>query len=629
MAYQNLSIFNFPLEAVSASSIHVLSHQVTGQRVLADSSNPESNPSGPTTHVSQEEELTAIIRPGKSTCTICQVTFNDAEEQRTHYKLEWHRYNVKRVSQLGLQSLTEEEFEKAIEEDLSSISGSDSAESLDSNDELKDIEEDANNQAFRKADKMFSKLKLKHQETQNESDGLEEPYPVQSTNAPHISFTIDSSDEIASNSQNLDNTPPVHHFSLYKALFSPPSSPQTADSIHSLLRSFKQTTIFTLLLLSGGHFAGAVFSSNPKLSVLAHKTIHRYTTRRKQGGSQAANDASKNKNAKSAGANLRRYNEAALTKEVRDVLKEWNDKNWFRDSRYIFIFAPSRNKKVLYGYEDAVLESDDLRIRSFPFTIRRPTFNELKRSYKQLICVRVTSLPRALPRSSEYLTSGNGGTGEAEHSIQTEGVTTPSESGDSEGEPIITLEQPESFDNLSSTPDTGNVRRFPSNRKHKRKSRLKRRQQNVLPSSSSDLDSDSSPSPATNSTPSESAPKKQSSILKSLTSSSTLRASTGMTPELRMALEREKRARAAERRLGVSSPSLNSLLPSTSFDNNRGKNGSNSELKEKEPFDGDYQETTAAVMDPNGCVVCGIVPKTPLMRNSKRYCGIKCVRKDK
>ena len=89
---------------------------------------------------------------------------------------------------------------------------------------------------------------------------------------------------------------------------------------------------WALFMVAGGHFAGAVVrvsrsegeeedtgvtkkgkSKKPKpdTEVLKHKTFHRYTTRRKQGGSQSVNDNSKSK-AVSAGAMLRRYGEQAL-----------------------------------------------------------------------------------------------------------------------------------------------------------------------------------------------------------------------------------------------------------------------------------------------------------------------------
>jgi hypothetical protein len=104
-------------------------------------------------------------------------------------------------------------------------------------------------------------------------------------------------------------------------------------------------------MIAGGHFAGAVVrvsraqdddsgddektrkrkqkKPKPETEVVLHKTFHRYTSmfsnmhtilefqlmrtlaRRKQGGSQSANDNAKGA-AKSAGAQLRRYGEQAL-----------------------------------------------------------------------------------------------------------------------------------------------------------------------------------------------------------------------------------------------------------------------------------------------------------------------------
>ena len=88
-----------------------------------------------------------------------------------------------------------------------------------------------------------------------------------------------------------------------------------------------------MFMTAGGHFAGAIVRvSNgddepeeedtgrkknkqkrpkPETEILLHKTFHRYTTRRKQGGSQGLNDAA-GKKAISAGAMLRRYGEQAL-----------------------------------------------------------------------------------------------------------------------------------------------------------------------------------------------------------------------------------------------------------------------------------------------------------------------------
>nr|CAG8484014.1 4774_t:CDS:2 [Entrophospora candida] len=64
-----------------------------------------------------------------------------------------------------------------------------------------------------------------------------------------------------------------------------------------------------------------------------------------------------NGKAKSAGADLRRYNEMALSKEIRELIEEW--RLMIDQSELIFMHAPGRNKKIIYGYENAVLKKDD------------------------------------------------------------------------------------------------------------------------------------------------------------------------------------------------------------------------------------------------------------------------------
>ncbi|PQE17875.1 putative Found in Mitochondrial Proteome protein [Rutstroemia sp. NJR-2017a BBW] len=100
-------------------------------------------------------------------------------------------------------------------------------------------------------------------------------------------------------------------------------------------------------------------------TVLAHKTFHRYTTRRKQGGAQSANDSAKGA-AHSAGSSLRRYNEQALTDEVRLLLHDW--KPMIDSSTLLFIRATgTTNRRTLFGpYDNQVLRQNDPRIRGFP-----------------------------------------------------------------------------------------------------------------------------------------------------------------------------------------------------------------------------------------------------------------------
>lgn len=81
------------------------------------------------------------------------------------------------------------------------------------------------------------------------------------------------------------------------------------------------------------------------------------------------NDNSKSK-AISAGAMLRRYGEQALQEEIRALLSDWSED--IEMSERIFIRASTHGKKSFWGYEGAVLDKTDDRIRTFPFPTRRP-----------------------------------------------------------------------------------------------------------------------------------------------------------------------------------------------------------------------------------------------------------------
>ena len=48
------------------------------------------------------------------TCLACRVLFDDAETQRTHYKCDWHRYNLKRKI-AELPPVTNGEFNRIVQ----------------------------------------------------------------------------------------------------------------------------------------------------------------------------------------------------------------------------------------------------------------------------------------------------------------------------------------------------------------------------------------------------------------------------------------------------------------------------------------------------------------------------------
>ncbi|KAJ1986346.1 hypothetical protein H4R33_003409 [Dimargaris cristalligena] len=147
---------------------------------------------------------------------------------------------------------------------------------------------------------------------------------------------------------------------------------------------------WAILLVSGGRFAGAVFD-NATGKMVHHKTIQRYTTRRKQGGSQSKNDQAKG-SAHSAGASLRRYNQAALESDIRAILLQWAPA--IQSCSHVFIGIPKTERKL---YLEGTLlyrgSAPTDQVRNLPFAYLRPTLDEVQRCYDRLTTVRpVTSV---------------------------------------------------------------------------------------------------------------------------------------------------------------------------------------------------------------------------------------------
>lgn len=135
--------------------------------------------------------------------------------------------------------------------------------------------------------------------------------------------------------------------------------------------------------------------------------------RAKAGGKQSTKDAT-GKFARSAGSRLRRYNEAALQRDITQLLKDWAQ--YISAAQLIFLAAPGSNSRVLFtaaadvgtlgsggaGFSGAaglsgVLDPADARVRRVPFVTQRPTFSELKRVLLVLGSVREARLPEPAP----------------------------------------------------------------------------------------------------------------------------------------------------------------------------------------------------------------------------------------
>lgn len=310
---------------------------------------------------------------------------------------DFHRYNL-RLQTKNIPPIDEATFIQQIGDLDESISGSDTSDSDT------DSENTRPNDILSSLLKKQAKISQQEQHEDNINDRRQGP-----GNIPR--FWLSS-----------PKLPQDTILGVYKAIFSEQEQSEAPVRLVDILRSKQIPPIrakssrsaqtngkvsedphFFLCMIGGGHFAAAVIGLAPEVRtgpggveerhavVKAHKTFHRYTTRRKQGGSQSANDNAKG-NAHSVGSSIRRANEAALVQDVRNILAEW--RQMIDSAELIFIRATgSQNRHTLFGpYENQVLTTKDKRIRGFPFSTKRATQNELIRAFQTLTRIHVSNI---------------------------------------------------------------------------------------------------------------------------------------------------------------------------------------------------------------------------------------------
>ncbi|KAF8517966.1 hypothetical protein BU17DRAFT_49126 [Hysterangium stoloniferum] len=315
---------------------------------------------------------------GSKSCNICLgASFADVDDQRLHFRSDWHRYNVK-LRLRGEDVVNEARFASLVEGLDDSLSGSASSseeESDDSPDAVRALLAKSNNPLRPESPTSYG--------------------PRQ----PRTALT-------------WFHSPPSTQIAVYNAIF-PRNVPEIEhlSSLRDMQRGGPYGRRWTLLMVAGGHFAGLIVQVHqpdeediteptvgkkkkkqrpkPEVHIIKHKTFHRYTTRRKQGGSQSVNDNAKG-NAKSAGAQLRRYGEQALRDDIRNLMTEWAED--IAECDLIFIRASVSNKRIFYDYDEASFTKDDTRLRTFPFPTRRPTQSELTRCLNELTHVKISHL---------------------------------------------------------------------------------------------------------------------------------------------------------------------------------------------------------------------------------------------
>ncbi|KZP26639.1 hypothetical protein FIBSPDRAFT_854679 [Athelia psychrophila] len=378
MAYHSYNVYSLPkdlLDTLTPRSL--ISHQ------------PPLPP--PQTH-SQKPPQVQSHANGARACTVCPAaTFLDVEEQRAHFRSDWHRYNVKlRLTSPNAVAVSEDEFSKLVDALEVSISGSASSSEDEGGD---DSDEDA-------VAALMKKTALGRVAEEDDDD--------EGTRMPQTALS-------------WFHSPPSTQIGIYKTLFplpflaphfalSPDAPTRFLEELKRMQEPIEGGRTWALFMVAGGHFAGAVVrvskdgededegtgkkkkqkKPKPDTEVILHKTFHRYTTRRKQGGSQGLNDNAKG-NAKSAGAQLRRYGELSLQNDIRTLLSTWAED--LDGCERIFIRASGGNRRIFLGdYEGSVLEKGDDRLRGFPFPTRRPTQDELLRCLGELARVKTGNL---------------------------------------------------------------------------------------------------------------------------------------------------------------------------------------------------------------------------------------------
>ena len=307
-----------------------------------------------------------------------ELGFSSAREMREHHGSDLHRHNRRRLRD-GRAPVTEAEFEAMLRtnegSDLSSISGSDDSDSDDDSSLMKG-KETTSDTRFRVSSKNGS--------GRNGSRELE--------NAQMVVEAEDGS-----------------RFGVWRCLASSSSSSRDLDPVAALaaLRDARggvdRDRPWVVILARGGHFAATAFDPTcfvtkketktltdlvpPSAATSARKTFHRYVVRAKAGGRQSGADGG-GKTIKSAGSSVRRANEAALEREIRELFLV--DPVWRKtilNASLIFVSASKTDERTLFSGVEAPLSRDDARVRRVPFATKRPTFNETRRVVGKLALV--------------------------------------------------------------------------------------------------------------------------------------------------------------------------------------------------------------------------------------------------
>ncbi|PWA00654.1 hypothetical protein BB558_003290 [Smittium angustum] len=373
-------VFNFPTQIVENLSYkNTFKFQI--QNHDSSESLIEENPK------IQAADLSLELPSDKKSCILCgEYGFQTTAEQRAHYKTEKHRENlINKIN--GIYPKLPESSENSLQKNFVTMELFDDSFNPEIDSNNGEIGDKNGNLPKHSAKTWFSLVpNVKFSETDkiNIKDQKEGMKMIQYGIFKGVIQTKKDGKKTEPSTmlQELKN------IQLGKNKI--PNNQKQADSASGKKNTDAKNKVYWVILqLSGGHFAGGVFDIGAD-KIVAHKTIHRYTTRRKQGTSQSSHDKAKGQPAKSAGAQIRRYNEIKLMDDISSILLEW--KNYLTSSSRIFQSTSKATRRVFFGNENSVIPYDSEKIRICPIQIGRPSLLEIERVYKVLSSVYIREI---------------------------------------------------------------------------------------------------------------------------------------------------------------------------------------------------------------------------------------------
>ncbi|KAJ2496667.1 hypothetical protein GGH96_005677 [Coemansia sp. RSA 1972] len=348
------SIFHFPPLTASSLTLpkrinRINTAEPEPEPIAAHYSTP--HPSSPTAELTRAFASARVAQP---TCHTCGIEFTSPHEQREHFKTAEHNANVQR--KVGLQ-----------QNDAESKDVVEAVQNADSD------EEDVEHTPYL----WF---------TENEGEGKVTAYGVhrrilvaRGTHNVHVDAA-----QVCGQLRQMQ-LPAAIEQGKSKPKRRSKTEPEQAKPTTPVLD--EQSSLWAVLAQTGGHFAGAIFD-NRSGSVIAHKTLQRYTTRRKQGGLQSRQDAS-GRAANSAGAQIRRHNERRLQEDMHAIIEQWRP--LLAKCERVFVRVAREGRRAFFAPEGvrAAVAWGDASVRPVPVPMGRPSLTEVRRVYRDMTRVRI------------------------------------------------------------------------------------------------------------------------------------------------------------------------------------------------------------------------------------------------